>query len=167
MALPVKRGSAGWLAYSALLLSLSLLLSYVESLVPLSFALPGMKLGLANVVIMLAFFHLGKSTGVMISVLRVLLLSFLFGTVASFLFSLFGALFSLVGLFLLSPGAHFGRIGISVGCAALHNVGQLAAGALLYGSAVFSYLPVLLLAALVFGTVCGVLLYTCEMLLPL
>jgi heptaprenyl diphosphate synthase len=167
MALPAKRGSARWLAYSALLLSLSLLLSYVESLVPLPLALPGMKLGLANVAVMLAFFHLGKGTGAFISLLRVLLVSLLFGTASSFLFSLCGALLSLLALFLFSLSTRFGRAGISVGCAALHNVGQLVAGMLLYGPAVFSYLPFLLLAALVFGALCGVLLYTCETLLPL
>lgn len=154
------------LAYSALLLALSLLLSYVESLVPLSFALPGMKPGLANVAIMFAFLHIGRASGVAISFCRVLLVALLFGTAASFFFSLLGAALAALALFLLARSARFGRIGLSVGCACAHNLGQLLAAAMLYGPAVFSYLPYLLLSAVPFGALCGVLLYSCEKLLP-
>ncbi|MBQ8350627.1 MAG: Gx transporter family protein [Clostridia bacterium] len=162
---PVKH-STRHLAYSALLLALALLLSYVESLVPLPLALPGVKLGLPNVAIMFAFFHVGCAAGAAVSLLRVLMVSLLFGSAVSFLFSAFGAMLAFAVLVLLSLTKRFGRIGVSVACAAAHGIGQLLAAALLYGVAVFSYLPVLLFAALPFGTLCGVLLYACETLLP-
>ena len=146
MPLPVDR-PARRLAYRALLLALALLLSYVEHLVPLSLALPGMKVGLPNAVIMYAFFHLGKRSA------------------ASLFFSLLGAVFSYAVLLLLSY-APLGRIGLSIGCAAAHGAGQILAAAVLYGTAVFSYLPYMLLAALPFGALCGLLLYMCERLLP-
>ena len=164
MPLPVDR-PARRLAYRALLLALALLLSYVEHLVPLSLALPGMKVGLPNAVIMYAFFHLGKRCAAAISFLRVLLASLLFGSAASLFFSLLGAVFSYAVLLLLSY-APLGRIGLSIGCAAAHGAGQILAAAVLYGTAVFSYLPYMLLAALPFGALCGLLLYMCERLLP-
>lgn len=166
MPLPDSRRRTRRLAYAAASLALALLFSYVESLVPLTFALPGVKLGLPNVAIMFAFFHLGRAQGALVSFLRVLLVSLLFGSAASFFFSLLGAAFAFAALLILSRGAHFGRIGISVGCAAAHGVGQITAAALLYGIGVLSYLPYLLLSALPFGAVCGALLYSCEKILP-
>lgn len=164
MPLPVDRPTRR-LAYGALLLALALLLSYIEHLVPLSFVLPGMKVGLPNVAVMYAFFHLDKRSAAVISFLRVLLGSLLFGSAASLFFSLLGAAFSYAVLLLLSC-APLGRVGISVGCAAAHGTGQILAATVLYGTSVISYLPYMLLAALPFGALCGLLLYMCERLLP-
>ena len=167
MALPV-RSRAQRLTQMALVLTCALLLSYVESLVPLSFALPGMKPGLANVAIMYAFFHLGRVRGLALSLLRVFLVAVLFGQASSFFFSLCGAVFSYAALFFLSLlGRRISRIGISVGCAAAHGVGQIMAAVLLYSTwNVVSYLPFLLIAALPFGTLCGILLLLCEKIIP-
>lgn len=167
MPLPVN-SRARALTRDAMLLALALLLSYVESLVPLSFALPGMKLGLANLAVMYAFFNVGKWHGVAVSLLRVFLVSLLFGSASSFFFALCGALASALVLFLLSlAGDKLSRIGTSVGCAAAHGVGQVLAAVILYGTAgVISYLPYLLLAALPFGALCGLLLILCERAIP-
>ena len=151
-----------------MLLALALLLSYVESLVPLAFALPGMKLGLANLAVMYAFFNVSRLHGVAISLLRVCLVSLLFGQASSFFFALCGACLSALALFLLSlVGDRLSRIGVSVGCAAAHGIGQVLAAVILYGTAgVVSYLPYLLLAALPFGALCGLLLCLCERAIP-
>lgn len=156
------------LTRDAMLLALALLLSYVESLVPLAFALPGMKLGLANLAVMYAFFNVSRLHGVVISLLRVCLVSLLFGQASSFFFALCGACLSAIALFLLSlAGDRLSRIGVSVGCAAAHGIGQVMAAVILYGTAgVLSYLPYLLLAALPFGALCGLLLYLCERAIP-
>ena len=163
MPLPV-RSRARRLSWAALTLATAMLLSYVESLVPLTFALPGMKLGLANVAIMFAFFRLDRVTALLVSLARVVLTSLLFGQASSFLFALFGALFSYFALLLLSLlGEKISRIGISVGSAAAHGVGQIVAAMLLYGMvSMISYLPVLLLAALPFGALSGFLLILLE-----
>lgn len=166
MPLPVNRHPVRRLAYSAMLLALALLLSYVESLVPLPLALPGVKLGLPNVAIMLACLHVGRAAGAAVSFLRVLMVALLFGSAASFLFAFFGALLAYAVLWLLGRLPRLGRVGLSIACAAAHGVGQILAGVLLYGIAVVSYLPFLLLAALPFGAICGALLYACERLLP-
>ena len=163
MPLPV-RNRARRLSFAALTLATAMLLSYVESLVPLSFALPGMKLGLANVAIMFAFFRLDRVTALLVSLMRVVLASLLFGQASSFFFALLGALLSYSALLFLSLlGDKISRIGISVGCAAAHGVGQVTAAILLYGSlGVISYLPLLLFAALPFGALSGFLLILLE-----
>ena len=155
------------LTVSALTLAVALVLSYVESLVPLSFALPGMKLGLANVAVMFAFFHLGRATALAVSLCRVLVSALLFGQASSFFFALLGALCSYVALLCLSLlRDRVSRIGISVACAAAHGVGQITAAVILYGSlAMLSYLPFLLFAALPFGALCGFLLILAERIL--
>lgn len=167
MPLPV-RSRARRLSWAALTLATAMLLSYVESLVPLTFALPGMKLGLANVAIMFAFFRLDRVTALLVSLARVVLTSLLFGQASSFLFALFGALFSYFALLLLSLlGEKISRIGISVGSAAAHGVGQIVAAMLLYGTvSMISYLPLLLLAALPFGAISGFLLILLERAIP-
>lgn len=167
MASPVNSRSRR-LTWSALTLAAAMLLSYVESLVPLSFALPGMKLGLANVAVMFAFFRLGRAPAALVSLARVILSSILFGQASSFFFSLLGALLAYAALLLLSlAGEGISRVGISVGSAAAHGIGQITAAVLLYGSlGIVSYLPLLLVAALPFGALSGIILILLERAIP-
>ncbi len=156
------------LCLNAMMLGLCLLLSYVEAILPLTawIPLPGFKLGLANILISLVFVILSPWDGALISVCRISIMSLLFGNVTGFLFSLGGGLLSYLGLWLFAKAGHrhFSMIGVSVGCAALHNIGQLLVASLLFGSEILmGYLPTLLLAALLFGTVTGILL---QLILP-
>ncbi len=153
---------------NAMLLSLALVLSYIEAILPLTawLPLPGFKLGLANIIITLVFVCISPWDAAFISFCRICMMGLLFGNVSSFFFSLCGALLSYVGLWLLSRLGRrlFSMIGISVGCAALHNIGQLIAASLWFGTGVIlGYLPILLIAALIFGTLTGILL---ELILP-
>lgn len=155
---PIRR-----LCLDAMLLGIALLLSYLESILPLNLwiPLPGFKLGLPNILITAAFVTLSPRDAACVSLCRILLMGLLFGNAVSLLFSLCGGLLAYAGLWLLARigQRHFSMIGVSVGCAALHNVGQmLAAGALFGIGVVRSYLPWLLLASLIFGTVTGILL---------
>ncbi len=156
------------LCFDAMLLGLSLLLSYLEAILPLNvwLPLPGFKLGLANIIITLAFVMMSPVDAVVISFCRIYMMSLLFGNATSFLFSICGGLLSYAGLWIFARLGKkcFSMVGVSVGCAALHNTGQLFAAAMLFGSdIIIGYLPVLLIAALLFGTVTGVLL---EVILP-
>ncbi len=147
----------------AALLCAALMLSYVEVLFPLSLIvpLPGAKLGLANLAVMMACYRYGMTDAAAVSITRVLLSAILFGSVSSLAFSLSGALSSLVVLAVvcrLHPRL-LTFIGISVLCAAAHNIGQIVCAVFwLSSTAVLSYLPVLLLLAVCFGTVSGVLM---------
>ncbi len=156
------------LCLDAMLLGVALMLSYLEAILPLSLLipLPGFKLGLCNIIITLAFVSVSPIDAAIISLCRILLVSTLFGNVSSFAFSLCGGILSYAGLWFLAKllKKSFSMIGVSVGCAALHNIGQLLCASFLFGAEVIvGYLPVLLVAALVFGTITGVLL---ELILP-
>lgn len=150
-------------AADAVFLVLALALSYVEVLIPLGaiLPLPGFKLGLANLLVMVLIWCVSAVDGVIVSVLRVLIMGLLFGTPISMFFSAGGALLSFLVLVLLkrfSCGA-VSFIGISVLSASAHNIGQLiCAGVVFDFRVVVTYLPFLLVASAIFGTVSGVLL---------
>lgn len=150
------------LCFDAMLVAGAMMLSYLEVLLPLDvwIPLPGFRLGLANLAIMLAFFLLSPIDAAIISALRILLMGILFGSVTSLWFSFMGGLLAFLTL---AAVARFGRgfsfIGISVLCAAAHNLGQILAAVAMFGSSlIVSYLPFLLVAAVVFGGIVGSLL---------
>ena len=151
-----------FVAESAALLVAALALSYVESLIPLSFVpLPGFKLGLANIVTVIVFFRLSPLAAALISISRVVITSLLFTGVSSLMFALSGAVLSFIILivlsFLLKDKISF--IGISVVMALFHNAGQLiAASFLMKSAAVFTYFPALCLSSLICGCITGAIL---------
>ncbi len=156
------------LCFNAMLLGMALLLSYLEAILPLTvwLPLPGFKLGLSNVLITLVFVAISPRDAAAISLSRIIIMGILFGNLSSFTFSLCGGILSYLGLWLLARWGKkaFSMVGVSVGCAALHDLGQLLAAALWMGTeVVLGYLPLLLIAALIFGTVTGILL---QLLLP-
>jgi len=156
-------------AECAALLLAALALSYVEILFPLQLILPlpGAKLGLANLAVLIAADRLGFPCAAAVSLSRVLLSAVLFGSLPSLFFSLSGAVFSLAILFLLRPlhGKFFSWVGISVLCAAAHNTAQLLCAVLwMHDGALFSYLPILLVLAVFSGGLVG---FVSNLLCPL
>jgi len=149
------------IALNGILISLALVLSYLESLFPTSLIIPipGIKLGLANIATMFALFYLGFVSALTVSVLRCVLGALLFGGFSSMLFSLAGAFLALVVMQALKYGydRQFSILGISIGGAAAHNIGQiLMASLMMRNTAIFAYLPVLLLAGIVMGFITAV-----------
>ena len=153
--------SAKRAAYGGLFTAVSMIFSYLETLIPLQSVIPvpGFKLGLANICIMLAIYLLGTADAFIISLARIALSSLLFGTPTTFLFSLGGGLLSF-GFLLLAKYVFKDRvtyIGISVGSAAMHNVGQICVAALFFkDTAVFWYLEWLLPVSVITGIVTGI-----------
>lgn len=150
------------LCTDALLLCVALMLSYLEAILPLQvlIPLPGFRLGLAQSVVTIVYFRIGRTDAAVVSGVRVALMSLLFGSVTSLWFSACGALLSFAGLWLgerlLSKACSY--VGLGVLCAALHNIGQCIAAAVLFGHGVLlAYLPVLLVAACIFGAIGGLL----------
>ena len=136
-------------------------LSYLEHLLPIAaiVPLPGFRLGLANLVVMLAFYLLSPIDAAIISALRILLSGLLFGSVTSLYFSALGGICSyLVLLFLYFAHAKCSFAGASILSASAHNFGQMIAASTLYGALVArSYFPYLLLASIVYGGLLGLL----------
>lgn len=151
------------LSICAILLTFSIIISYIES-ITLSgvffLNLPGFKPGLSNIVIMFTFFNVSKFDAFVISLLRVIIMGMLFGNPYSFMFSVFGAFFAFLFLIMTQKlyDKYVSFIGISVGCAALHNIGQIFAATILFSdTAIFIYLPWLLIVAVITGTLSGIL----------
>lgn len=144
------------LALSAVLISLAMVLSYVEKLVPVFVAIPGVKVGLANIVIIFALYKIGVKEAFVISLFRVLLSSLLFGSVLSLAYSFAGAVISLVAMALLMKTKIFSPTAVSVVGGVLHNMAQLMVASLIIGSDILKYYsPVLLLSGICAGIVIG------------
>ncbi|MBQ8207841.1 MAG: Gx transporter family protein [Clostridia bacterium] len=158
--MPLQVKTAG-IARCGLLLAAALILSYIESVLGMHFAfLPGMKLGLANVITAFVFFEFSKGEALAVSLGRVIIMGILFGSPISFLYSFCGAFLSFLGLILARAiGKGISYVGSSVLCACLHNLGQSIVATGFFGIDVASfYLPYLLLGGAIFGTVTGILL---------
>ena len=147
------------IALCAVLAALALGLSTLEGLFPLSLIvpLPGVKLGLANIVTVFALYQLGAGAALAILLTRCLLGGLFAGNVSAMLFSLLGGVTAMLVMIGLSRFRHLSIYGVSIGGAAAHNCGQVAAACLTLGSgAPLYYLPVLLGASLLTGAVTGV-----------
>lgn len=144
-------------AYFGVFTALALIFSYVESLIPIQLGIPGVKLGLANLIIVIALYKMRLSEVFLLSIVRILLSGFLFGNYFSILYSLAGGLLSLVVMALLKKMGDFSVMGISMAGGVSHNVGQLVVAMLVVETfSVSYYLPVLLVAGLVTGFLIGV-----------
>lgn len=143
------------IARMGMLTALSLLLSYVESLLPSFFTIPGIKLGLANTAVVFALYTLTFSDALLVSVMRVLISSLLFGNVLSLLYSFSGALLSLVVMAVIKKtGMRVQAVSITGGI--VHNVAQLlVAMAVVKSTALRYYLPFLLLSGALTGFAIG------------
>ena len=145
-------------AFCGLMLALALIASYVESLIPVPIPVPGIKLGVANSVVLILLYYANIKTAWGISVARVLLSGFLFGSLSSILYSLSGAILSLLIMSVIKKRDCFTMTGVSVAGGVSHNIGQLIMAFLvLESSALWYYLPILLLSGCVTGGLIGIL----------
>ena len=145
-------------AYLGMFTTLALIFSYVETLIPIHIGMPGIKLGLANLMIVLALYKMGATEAFTIATLRIVLSGFLFGNMFSILYSLAGSICSMAIMILLKRSNQFSVIGVSMAGGTCHNIGQLIVAAFLVGSiSVVYYLPILLLSGMLTGILIGVI----------
>lgn len=144
------------LTRSALLAALMLALGYVESLLPAFSSVPGVKLGLANTVLMYALYLIDTKSALALAAIKVVLSAFLYGSPAAVIYSLSGAAVSMTIMLLLIRTGKFSPTGVGIGGALGHNLGQCAAAAAVIGIApVAAYLPILLISGALTGFVTG------------
>lgn len=137
--------------------TLALILSYIESLVPLSFAVPGIKMGLANIAIVFVLYRLGEKEAIAVSLIRLFWVAVLFGSFMTFLYSLAGAVLSMAVMIILKKSEKFSAVGVSVAGGITHNAGQIIAAVLLMETAQIAYyLPVLVVSGTVTGVIIGI-----------
>ena len=146
------------LTVMAMTTAVAMILSFVESQIPAFVAVPGVKIGLANIAVVFALYRLGWKEAVAISLVRVVLVSMLFGSIASLFYSLAGAVLSLTGMGWLKKTGKFTEIMISVTGGILHNIGQIGMACLILETAALRYyLPFLLISGIIAGIVVGIL----------
>ncbi|MCL1974818.1 MAG: Gx transporter family protein [Firmicutes bacterium] len=141
-------------------LAYTLVISIIERMIPLSFTIPGIRLGLANVAVLLALYLFSFSKALLLLLMKCFMAALLSGSPAALMYSLGGSLLSFaIMLLLLKLGKeHFSPLGVSIAGAAFHNTGQILVACLLMKSrAVLFYLPPLLLVAIFTGTIIGIL----------
>lgn len=145
-------------AYFGVFTALALIFSYVEMLIPIQFGVPGIKLGLANLLIVIMLYKCGLKEALLLSVVRIILSGFIFGNMFSILYSLAGGILSLAVMALLKSRGSFSVMGVSIAGGVSHNLGQLAvAMAVVATYRVGYYLPVLLIAGLLTGMLIGII----------
>ena len=145
------------IARMGLLTALALILSYVESLIPAFVAVPGVKMGLANIVVVFALYTLGPGEAAIVSIIRVLLSSLLFGSILSLSYSAAGAIISLLSMIIMMKTKIFGVTSVSVTGGVFHNLGQILVACLVLETDVLLYyLPVLILNGTITGAVIGI-----------
>ncbi len=153
-------------AYCAMLTALSMIFSYIEALIPLFVGIPGVKLGLSNLVVVSGLYFLPAGWVFLVLVLKVTLVSFLFGNLSMLVYSMAGGVLSFLAMLMLKRIKGFSVVGVSMAGGVSHNIGQLAVAVLAVGSvAPLSYLPVLIAAGAVSGTAIGAAAYRVRGLL--
>lgn len=145
-------------AYYGIFIALALIASYIEALVPVPVPIPGIRLGLANVVSTVLLMNYGIREAAFVMVLRIVLAGFLFGNLFAILYSLSGGILSLFVMYLLKRTGQFGVIGISAAGGTTHNIGQLLAACLVVqNTKLIYYLPVLIAAGMITGLLTGLI----------
>lgn len=146
------------MAQFAMLAALAMVLSYIEAMVPAFFAVPGMKLGLTNLVVLVALYRMGTKPALIINIVRIVLSAMMFGTVVSLWYSLAGGLLSGAVMIGLKRTRKFHPLTVSVAGGISHNIGQIAVAMLVMRTtAIAWYLLALWLSGIVAGAVIGIL----------
>jgi heptaprenyl diphosphate synthase len=145
-------------AVRGLLVAAAFVLAWLEAQVPVFFAVPGMKLGLTNLVVLMALYKLGWKDALALNFLRIVLTGFTFGNVFSMIYSLAGGMLSCLVMIFLKRSDRFHMVTVSIAGGVFHNVGQILVAMMVLGSTyVFYYLPVLWVSGLAAGALIGFL----------
>lgn len=145
-------------AYLGLLIALAFVFSYIEFLIPVNIGVPGAKLGLANLVVIVTLYTLGERDAFFLSVVRIVLVGFTFANMASMIYSLAGGILSYLAMVIAKRTKLLSMTGVSVLGGVFHNVGQIIVAILVLETAsLVYYLPVLLIAGITSGVVIGLL----------
>lgn len=149
---------AVWVAQYGMLIALAFIFSYLEAVIPIPIPVPGVKLGLANLVTIVGLYTVGVKGTAVVSLIRIVLVGLTFGNMFSMVYSLAGGSLSLLLMILCKKNNWFSQTGVSIIGGIGHNVGQLIiASIVVQTTGVFYYLPALLVAGVIAGAVIGLL----------
>lgn len=153
-----SRSSTKNVAVTGVFIALAMVFSYIETFIPINIGVPGVKLGLANIVTIVVLHKLGVGRAVLVSLIRIVLSAMLFGNMTVMLYSLAGAMVSLLVMAMLCKLKFFSIAGVSIAGGVAHNMGQLIlAMFMLSDQHVLYYSPVLIISGTIAGIVTGIL----------
>lgn len=151
------RNNTRKLTQLALTVSFAMMLSFIESRIPAFVAIPGVKIGLANIAVIFTLYKFGFKEAISVSLVRVLLVSILFGSPISLIYSVSGAILSFASMLLLKALTPLREVAVSVAGGVMHNVGQIAAASIMLDTnVVVYYLPFLILSGTIAGIAVGI-----------
>lgn len=157
----------GRLTVIALFSSLALIFSYVEMLIPIPLGIPGVKLGIANLVIVIAIYRFKASTALTINIIRICLAGLLFTGLFGALYSICGGLISFLSMLIVKKTDKFSMVGVSMTGGVFHNLGQLLAAAFIISDIhIFMYFPVLMFSGIITGIIIGFICYYVNKKIP-
>ena len=152
------QNKTGRIALYGMCIALAFILSYIETLFPIQGAMPGMKLGLTNLVVLFALYYLNGMSAFVINIVRMFLVAASFGNLISLLYSLAGGMLSFLVMRLLKKTGSFGIVTVSVAGSVFHNAGQILVAMVMLGTRqVTWYFGVLCISGVVAGVVIGIL----------
>lgn len=158
---------AAQVALTAMMAALALIFSYIEAIIPFHAGIPGIKLGIANLVILTSLYVLDFRYTLSINIIRILAAGLLFNGFFGAAYSLAGGLLSLFLMAFLKKTGFFSVIGISMAGGVSHNLGQLLVAVLLVSNTkLFFYFPVLLFSGMISGILIGILTFLVLKRLP-
>ena len=144
--------------YLGLFLALALVCSYIETLIPFSFGIPGIKLGLTNIIVVLMIYCVGAKEAFAVSIFRIILVGFMFGNAFSIIYSLAGGMLSFFAMYLLIRFKVLKCVSVSVIGGICHNIGQIIIATIVVENInIMWYLPVLLVAGVITGFIIGLI----------
>ena len=146
-----------YLGYGAILTALAMIFSYVEAILPFAIAIPGVKLGIANIVVVIALYKFGVKMALSINVIRIIVSGLLFSGAFGIFYSLAGGILSFIAMLIIKKFKCFSIVGVSLTGGVFHNLGQLLTAAFLVSNLkMFVYFPVLLFSGLITGIINGI-----------
>lgn len=150
--------SAKRIAKMSMLVALAIIFSYIEFLIPINLGVPGIKLGLANLVIVIALYIMNTMDVCLISILRILILGFMFGSGMSIIYSIAGAVLSLIVMCIIKRIKGFSIVGVSIAGGVCHNIGQIVVAMLVVETTgILYYMPALLVSGVITGAIIGII----------
>lgn len=146
------------IALIGVFIALAFIFSYIEAIFPIQIPIPGIKIGLANLVVIVSLYLLGENTAFGLAILRIVLVGFTFGNMSTLIYSLAGGLLSYIVMLFAKRLNLFSCVGVSILGGVFHNIGQIIVAVLIIeSSSLFAYLPILFLCGMIAGLIIGIL----------
>ncbi len=146
------------LAYLAVFTSLAIVFGYIERMFPSPVPIPGVRLGIANTIIIIILYSNALKSAFVVNITRIIVSGVLFGGISGIIYGLAGGALSLCAMYAAKKSSSFGIIGVSIFGGVFHNIGQICIAALVVWNAkLFYYIPILIISGVITGIIIGML----------